>query len=527
MEASRKTLKDKLEMYTVTSSACLALLLLTGHLLRRRSRWLRALRLPSSVLGGLVGWLTFAAVELAGGEQIADDWFSVGWDVLPSYCTNIVFSCLFLGCPVPPAATVLRSPVVDQLIYGLIVVFGQYATSSAFTCVVRWFDPSFPPAFATIMPYGYAGGPVVAEAMLPLYAPSSFNYPDGYTLALLAATVGMFVGVIAGALLVNLAPLAANHAPPLAVGDAAARDDASEQSDLQLAGRSPNGGPVPRRRGARRLAAAIRRLGESAPDSDHYPPGARPPAAEQTVSAESLDSFMFHLCLVAAVMAAGYLLRLPFVLIEETFPPDSFFARANLLSVLPLFLFCLVAGLAVQKAVDTWWSTAPPSPSLAPLNGSAESRAEPQSFIDRETILRISNTAQDILIVSAIARLGRNGLPPGVYGLGHFFTTVFTTGVPFLLVCAAGLIWGVVAFWYVAPRLLPDFWAERALVEFGVSIGATSTGLLLLRMADPDGKTPVLRDFTFKQIFHVLITGGGFFDVFFDHFQRESLMDGP
>ena len=32
-------------------------------------------------------------------------------------------------------------------------------------------------------------------------------------------------------------------------------------------------------------------------------------------------------------------------------------------------------------------------------------------------------------------------------------------------------------------------------------------------MADPDGKTPVLRDFTFKQIFHVLITGGGFFDV--------------
>ncbi len=61
--------------------------------------------------------------------------------------------------------------------------------------------------------------------------------------------------------------------------------------------------------------------------------------------------------------------------------------------------------------------------------------------------------------------------------------------------------------------MLPDYWAERALVEFGVSIGATSTGLLLLRMADPEGRTPVLRDFTFKQIFHVLLTGGGFFDV--------------
>ena len=94
-----------------------------------------------------------------------------------------------------------------------------------------------------------------------------------------------------------------------------------------------------------------------------------------------------------------------------------------------------------------------------------------------------------------------------------FAQVVLARGLPFVLTCAAGVAWGVATFWYVAPRLLPDYWAERALVEFGVSIGATSTGLLLLRMADPDGKTPVLRDFTFKQIFHVLITGGGFFDV--------------
>ena len=48
------------------------------------------------------------------------------------------------------------------------------------------------------MPYGYAGGPVVAEAMQDLYAVDSFNYPAGYPLALLAATIGMFVGVITG-----------------------------------------------------------------------------------------------------------------------------------------------------------------------------------------------------------------------------------------------------------------------------------------------------------------------------------------
>ena len=168
-----------------------------------------------------------------------------------------------------------------------------------------------------------------------------------------------------------------------------------------------------------------------------------------------------------------------------------------MLSVLPLFLFCLLAGLGLQKAIDAWGTD----------------RLTGRSFIDRSTMERISNSAQDILIVVAISRLGRGGLPPGVHGLGRFLAVVLERGVPFVLTCLAGLVWGVAAFWFVAPRMLPDYWAERALVEFGVSIGATSTGLLLLRMADPENKTGVLRDFTFKQIFHVLITGGGFFDV--------------
>ena len=185
------------------------------------------------------------------------------------------------------------------------------------------------------------------------------------------------------------------------------------------------------------------------------------------------------------------------MLVEELFPPSSFLGRSHLLSALPLFLFCLLGGLLLQSAVDRWHTDATTG----------------KSFIDRRTIVALSNTSQDVLVVAAIARLGRNGLPPGVHGLGSFLHTVFTSGVPLLLVCLGGLAWGVGSFWAIAPRLLPDFWAERALVEFGVSIGATSTGLLLLRMADPEGRTPVLRDFTCKQIFHVLLTGGGFFDV--------------
>ena len=153
------------------------------------------------------------------------------------------------------------------------------------------------------------------------------------------------------------------------------------------------------------------------------------------------------------------------------------------------------------------------------------------TFIDRATIISISNTAQDVLLVAAISRLGRNGLPPGGRGLSHFFSQIAEArqlessrelqdaawrplypssspctqpapslctqpapslhplhllhplhplhpahctlpsqgGLPFTLACLGGLAWGVISFWLIAPRLLPNFWAERALVECGVS----------------------------------------------------------
>ena len=82
--------------------------------------------------------------------------------------------------------------------------------------------------------------------------------------------------------------------------------------------------------------------------------------------------------------------------------------------------------------------------------------------------------------------------------------------MPFLLSCAMGIIWTVVAFALFA-RLLPDYWAERAICEVGLSLGATATALLVIRMMDPDSKTPVLTSFCYKQLVHVMIVGGGVF----------------
>ena len=94
---ARKTVRSKVEKIVVTSSCTIGLLLLAGHVIRGRSKWLRALHLPASVVGGMVGFCFFGAVEACGAGELADDWFADGWSVLPGFCTNLIFCSLFLG----------------------------------------------------------------------------------------------------------------------------------------------------------------------------------------------------------------------------------------------------------------------------------------------------------------------------------------------------------------------------------------------------------------------------------------------
>jgi hypothetical protein len=123
----RKTVRSKVEKIVVTSSCTIGLLLLAGHLIRGRSKWLRALHLPASVVGGMVGFCFFGAVEACGAGDLADDWFADGWSVLPGFCTNIIFCSLFIGTRVPHPGEILASPRREHFLYGLIVVFGQWS----------------------------------------------------------------------------------------------------------------------------------------------------------------------------------------------------------------------------------------------------------------------------------------------------------------------------------------------------------------------------------------------------------------
>ena len=77
-------------MDIVLSFSALCILLVVGKLLRVEIRLFQKLYLPASVIGGLIG---LVLVQTIGGSLPAAT--MAGWNQLPGFLINIVFSALF------------------------------------------------------------------------------------------------------------------------------------------------------------------------------------------------------------------------------------------------------------------------------------------------------------------------------------------------------------------------------------------------------------------------------------------------
>ena len=197
----------------------------------------------------------------------------------------------------------------------------------------------------------------------------------------------------------------------------------------------------------------------------------RPEAGKLTVHADAIDSLSLHLVVVGLAIGLGILFKMSLVRLESAIPALD---DLGLLRSFPLFPLCMLGGLCVQ------W---------------VEMRFDSHRLIDLGLIRRIQNTALDFLVVAAIATIR--------------IQVVALALVPLLILVAAGILWNVFCVTVLAPRVFKDAWFERAIAEMGQSMGVTATGLLLLRVVDPDYETPAAEAFACKQIMHEPFMGGG------------------
>lgn len=198
----------------------------------------------------------------------------------------------------------------------------------------------------------------------------------------------------------------------------------------------------------------------------------RKPCGHLTVSSDVIESLSLHLVIVAVAILIGFGFKSLLVCLEGLVP---LLARHHLLSSFPLFPLCMLGGLLVQLFAN---------------------RFDPNDHIDHGLTLRVQNTALDFLVVAAIATIRLEVIAAG--------------WLPLVILILAGILWNVFCVLVLARRAFKgDAWFERAIAEMGQSMGVTATGLLLLRVVDPDYKTPAAQAFAGKQLMHEPFMGGG------------------
>ena len=183
---------------------------------------------------------------------------------------------------------------------------------------------------------------------------------------------------------------------------------------------------------------------------------------------------MAHAGYIALSIMLGWLLLRALVLIEQ-----NVWARdggLELMTSLPLFPLAMLGGVLVQYFLT---------------------KAQLTKLIDRQIINKIGAYALDALIIAAVATVSLSVL-------GAFW-------VPFMLIAVAGIAWNIFAFLVLAKRLIPHYWFERGIGDYGQSMGMTATGLLLMRVTDPKNDSRALESFGYKQLFFEPVVGGGIF----------------
>jgi ESS family glutamate:Na+ symporter len=202
-----------------------------------------------------------------------------------------------------------------------------------------------------------------------------------------------------------------------------------------------------------------------------YPIEKRPSAGQQTVSADSIDSVALHLAIIGIAIFIGYSIKVLLMAVENQLFSD---AEVQLFAGFPLFPLCMIGGLIVQLII---------------------SRSAIISPVDHKLMQRLGGTALDFLVVAAISMIRIEVIAKGI--------------VPFTIIIFGGILWNIFCVRVLARRMLPNFWFERAIAEMGKSMGVTATGLLLLRIVDPEQETEAASAFGYKQLLHEPFMGGG------------------
>ncbi|NKE10771.1 MULTISPECIES: sodium/glutamate symporter [Kocuria] len=200
-------------------------------------------------------------------------------------------------------------------------------------------------------------------------------------------------------------------------------------------------------------------------------------AGKMTSRPSSVEPLSLHMAIMAVAVLIGWLIleglrwveqaTYASVMLDDTTPLEIF-------AYVPLFPMALLGGVILQM--------------IARAVGA-------DHYIDHQMMVRIQGWALDFLIVAAIATLSLQAVGDNL--------------AAFTILAIAGIAFNVAIFLWLAPRIIGRYWFERGIGDFGQSMGVTATGLILMRVVDPEGESPAFEAFGYKQLVFEPFFGGG------------------
>lgn len=184
----------------------------------------------------------------------------------------------------------------------------------------------------------------------------------------------------------------------------------------------------------------------------------RPVGARLTTDSEAVDSFSFHAGMVAGTYFLSYLL----------------------LKVLTWGL-SFAGNAGRELAVNLWGINFIFSALTAQLVRFVMVKLKVTHVLDDSTLSRMSGFAVDYMVAGAIAAIS-------LVFVGRYWMEIL------LLSTACGILTTITVPW-MASRMFKDYRFERMMMIYGCSTGTLSTGLALLRVLDPEFRTPVTSDY--------------------------------
>ena len=173
----------------------LGLLLLVGTLLRLKVGFFKKYYIPASLIAGFLGLII-------GPDclKIIPSDMNAAWSGMPGRLISVVFAPMLMGVAIlnPRKYLDISAP---SWFFGWIGAAIQVAVPFVVTGLILIPIWGVNPMFGTIVEVGFSGGHGTAAGMVEVY--NHLNWPDGASLGMVSATVGLIVGIVTGMIFIN------------------------------------------------------------------------------------------------------------------------------------------------------------------------------------------------------------------------------------------------------------------------------------------------------------------------------------